>query len=82
MREEEGRSGEEGGCSSDARSGGTAQVRERQLPPWGLRTGQDMAAKGSGTDLTGSGEGQLTLRAGDMEDGCGKDLKWEAELET
>lgn len=51
-------------------------------PHRGLRTGQDMAAKGSGRDLTGSGEEQLTLRAGDMEDGCGKDLKWEAGLET
>ena len=50
-------------------------------PHRGLRRGQDMAAKGSGRDLTGSGE-QLTLRAGDMEDGCGKDLKWEAGLET
>ena len=41
-----------------------------------------MAAKDSGRDLTESGEEQLTLRAGDMEDGCGKDLKWKAGLET
>ena len=37
-----------------------------------------MAAKNSGRDLTEAGEGQLTLRAGDREDGRGKDLKWRA----
>ena len=41
-----------------------------------------MAAKDSRRDLTESGEEQLTLKAGDMEDGCGKDLKWKAGLET
>ena len=45
-------------------------------------TGQGMAAKDSRRDLTESGEEQLTLKAGDMEDGCGKDLKWKAGLET
>ena len=48
----------------------------------GLRTGQGMAAKDSRRDLTESGEEQLTLKAGDMEDGCGKDLNWKAGLET
>ena len=51
-------------------------------PHRGLRTGQGMAAKDSRRDLTESGEEQLTLKAGDMEDGCGKDLKWKAGLET
>ena len=50
-------------------------------PHRGLRTGQGMAAKNSGRDLTEAGEGQLTLRAGDREDGRGKDLKWRAGLE-
>ena len=45
-------------------------------------TGQGMAAKNSGRDLTEAGEGQLTLRAGDREDGRGKDLKWRAGLES
>lgn len=53
-----------GGCSSDARAGGIAQVR-RELPtPCQYRTWQQSAAGGTLTEQPG--EEKLTLRVSDM----------------
>lgn len=70
-----------GGCSSDARGGGVAQERERELPPPGPqdRIGQDVAAKCSRRGFTEPGEEWLTLKVSDVWDGCRKYLKREVE---